>query len=36
MEAIASTSPVVGKTVVFGLLERMTRDEVRAKPKPSC
>ena len=30
MEAIASTSPVVGKTVVFGLLERMTRDEAKA------
>jgi DNA ligase (NAD+) len=32
MEAIASTSPVAGKTVVFtGSLERMTRDEAKAQ-----
>ena len=31
MEAIASASPVAGKTVVFtGSLERMTRDEAKA------
>src|ERR1019366_6821825 len=31
MEAVASTSPVAGKTVVFtGSLERMTRDEAKA------
>ena len=31
-EAIASDSPVAGKTVVFtGTLERMTRDEAKAK-----
>jgi DNA ligase (NAD+) len=31
MEAIASSSPVAGKTVVFtGSLERMTRDEAKA------
>jgi DNA ligase (NAD+) len=32
MEALASTSPVAGKTVVFtGALERMTRDEAKAQ-----
>ncbi|MDX3808423.1 NAD-dependent DNA ligase LigA [Bosea thiooxidans] len=31
MEAVATTSPVAGKTVVFtGALERMTRDEAKA------
>jgi DNA ligase (NAD+) len=31
MEAVASASPVAGKTVVFtGSLERMTRDEAKA------
>ena len=31
MEAVASQSPVSGKTVVFtGSLERMTRDEAKA------
>ncbi|WP_038358850.1 NAD-dependent DNA ligase LigA [Bosea sp. UNC402CLCol] len=31
LEAVASTSPVAGKTVVFtGALERMTRDEAKA------
>ena len=32
MEAVASTSPVAGKTVVFtGALEQMTRDEAKAQ-----
>ena len=32
MEAVVSTSPVAGKTVVFtGALERMTRDEAKAR-----
>jgi DNA ligase (NAD+) len=32
MEAVATTSPVAGKTVVFtGALERMTRDEAKAQ-----
>ena len=32
MEAVASSSPVAGKTVVFtGSLERMTRDEAKAQ-----
>ncbi|QAY96226.1 DNA ligase (NAD(+)) LigA [Methylovirgula ligni] len=32
MEAVASSSPVAGKTVVFtGALERMTRDEAKAQ-----
>ena len=32
MEAVATTSPVAGKTVVFtGSLERMTRDEAKAQ-----
>ena len=32
MEAVASASPVAGKTVVFtGALERMTRDEAKAQ-----
>ncbi len=32
MEAVVSTSPVAGKTVVFtGTLERMTRDEAKAQ-----
>ena len=32
MEAVASSSPVAGKTVVFtGTLERVTRDEAKAR-----
>jgi DNA ligase (NAD+) len=37
MEAVASAGPVTGKTVVFTeSLERMTRDEAKAEPNPSC
>jgi NAD-dependent DNA ligase len=37
MEAIVLTSPVAAKSAVLtGSLERMTRDEAKAEPKPSC